>query len=143
MASKRIFVGLFLPASAARELHTTVRGLLTGAGFRFVPPDEIHLTLRFLGDTEDAAIEEIRSALEGRLAGLCAPSLRIATTGAFPESGAARILWAGIEEDPGTEGRLAVRWRPLEVRLVESRPGQSGPARFPVIASFPLLPDSA
>jgi 2'-5' RNA ligase len=193
MASKRIFVGLFLPASAARELHTTVRGLLAGAGFRFVPPDEIHLTLRFLGDTEDAAIEELRSALEGRLAGLCAPSLRIATTGAFPESGAARILWAGIEEDPGTEGRLAalaqateaavagsatarpaeerfqphltvarpsrhgrslppedfrrlrlaVRWRPLEVRLVESRPGQSGPARFPLIASFPLLPDSA
>lgn len=177
-------MGLFLPAAAARELHTTVRGLLRGAGFRFVPPEEIHLTLHFLGETPEAEIEGLRAGLERSLADLAAPRLRLLRTGAFPETGSAHVLWAGVDEDPGTEGRLAalasasgaaegdepfrphltvarpsrygrclppedfrglrlaIRWLPLEARLVESRPGEEGASRFPVIASFPLRQDS-
>jgi len=188
----RLFVGLFVPAAAARELHTTVRGILAGAGFRFVPPEEIHLTLRFVGETEESKVEGLRASLERSLSGLPAPRLRLARTGSFPETGSARVLWVGLDEDPGTEGRLsalalaseaavvesgcgapsadpfhphltvarpsrygrclppedfrrlslAVRWLPAEVRLVESRPGQAGDGRFPVIASFPLRQDS-
>jgi 2'-5' RNA ligase len=191
--TRRLFVGLFVDATAARELHTTVRGILAGAGFRFVPPEEIHLTLRFLPETQAARVDDLRAALEGALAGLPAPRLRIAHTGTFPESGSAQVLWAGVEEDPGTEGRLealasaadaaavasigapapaepfrphitvarpsrygrclppedfrslrlGVRWLPTEARLVESRPGSSGEARFPLIAGIGLLPDPA
>jgi 2'-5' RNA ligase len=182
--SRRLFVGLFLPAEAARELHTTVRGLLRGAGFRFVPPEEIHLTLRFLGETPEAEIEGLRTGFERSLADLAAPRLRLAHTGSFPGAGSARVLWVGVDEDPGTEGRLAalasavgasdgddpfrphltvarpsrygrglppedfrglrlaIRWLPVEARLVESRPGEEGASRFPVIASFPLRQDS-
>ena len=184
-SSRRLFVGLFVPAAAARELHATVRGLLRGAGFRFVPPEEIHLTLRFVGETPEGGIEALREGLGRSLAGLAAPRLRLARTGSFPETGSARVLWVGVDEDPGTEGRLAalasavaagpaeepfqphltvarparygrclppedfrrlrlaIRWHPTEVRLVESRPGESGDDRFPVLASFPLLQDSA
>lgn len=186
-------MGLFVPAAAARELHTTVRGILAGAGFRFVLPEEIHLTLRFIGDTPASKIEGLRASLERSLACRAAPKLRLARTGAFPEAGSARVLWVGVDEDPGTEGRLsalalaaaaavvesgcagtgedpfrphltvarpsrygrclppedfrrlrlAVRWLPVEARLVESRPGEVGESRFPAIATFPLLPDSA
>ena len=191
--NRRLFVGLFLPAAAAKELHGTVRGLLAGAGFRFVPPEEIHLTLRFLGETPAAKVDGLREHLERALTELPAPRLRLGRTGSFPETGSARVLWAGVDEDPGTEGRLealaraadaaaigsgcapadedpfrphitvarparygrglppedfrrlrlAVRWLPAEARLVESRPGESGESRFPAIATFPLLPDSA
>ena len=186
-------MGLFVPAAAARELHTAVRGILRGAGFRFVPPEEIHLTLRFIGETSESEIEALRASLEHRLSGSRAPRLRLARTGAFPEAGSARVLWVGIDEDPGTEGRLAalasaadaavvertglaatgdpfrphltvarpsrygrclppedfrrlrlaIRWLPVEVQLVESRPGEVGESRFPVIARVPLLQDSA
>lgn len=189
LPSRKLFVGLFVPAAAARELHTAVRGILAGAGFRFVLPEEIHLTLRFIGPTPDSKIEGVRASLGRSLAGLAAPKLRLARTGSFPETGSARVLWVGVEEDPGTEGRLlalaraadaavlesavgvpagdpfhphvtvarparhrgclppedfrqirlAVRWHPTEVRLVESRPGEVGDSRFPPIGSFPLL----
>jgi 2'-5' RNA ligase len=182
-ASRRLFVGLFVPEAAASELHATVRGLLRGAGFRFVPPEEIHLTLRFLGQTPEAEIGALREGLARSLAGMPAPRLRLARTGSFPETGSARVLWVGLDEDPGTEGRLAalataaagpgadpfqphltvarparqgrclppedfrrlrlaIRWLPREVRLVESRPGESGEARFPVLERFQLT-DSA
>jgi RNA 2',3'-cyclic 3'-phosphodiesterase len=191
MSEKRLFVGLFVPVEAARAIHGAVRGLLLGAGFRFVPPEEIHVTLRFLGGIEESRVQGIRVGLERTLEGLAAPRLRIRHTGSFPKTGAARVLWAGVEEDPGTEGRLAaladaaetaaveaglppsyetafhahatvarpsrrgaslppedfrrlrldIRWLPSEVLLVESRPGEVGQARFPTIASFPLLLD--
>jgi 2'-5' RNA ligase len=188
-AVRKLFVGIFVPAAAARELHTTIRGILAGAGFRFVEPEEIHLTLRFIGMTPEEKIEGLRTSLRRSLAGLAAPKLKLSRTGSFPETGSARVLWAGVEEDPGTEGRLhalaraadaavlesfvgapavdafqphvtvarpgrhrwclppedfrrlrlAVRWHPTEVRLVESRPGETGDARFPAIETFPLV----
>jgi 2'-5' RNA ligase len=181
---RKLFVGLFAPAAAAREIHSAVRGILAGAGFRFVPPEEVHLTLRFIGMTPEERIEDLRASLRRSLAGLQAPDLVISRTGSFPEKGSARVLWVGVDEAPGTQGRLlalaraadaavggaaedpfsphlsvarpgrdrgclppedfrklrlAVRWRPTEVRLVESRPGEAGDARFPLIESFPLL----
>jgi len=189
LPSRKLFVGLFVPAAAAREIHTTVRGVLAGAGFRLVVPEELHLTLRFIGPTPESRIEDLRASLGRSLAGLAGPRLRLARTGTFPETGAARVLWVGVEEDPGAEGRLAaiaraadaavaqasaggpagdpfhphitvarparhrgslppeeflrlrfaVRWQPREVRLVESRPGEAGDSRFPVIGSFPIL----
>lgn len=189
LPARKLFVGLFVPAMAARELHTMVRGILAGAGFRFVEPEEIHLTLRFIGMTPEERIESLRTSLRRSLAGLAAPKLRLSRTGSFPETGSARVLWAGVEEDPGTEGRLsalaraadaavvesavgasagdpfqphvtvarpgrnrgclppedfrrlrlAVRWHPSEVRLVESRPGEAGDSRFPAIETFSLL----
>src|SRR5262245_2971970 len=96
---RKLFVGLFVPAAAAPELHTTVRGILAGAGFRFVVPEEIHLTLRFIGMTPQEKIEGLRASLRSSLAGLAAPKLQLSRTGSFPETGTARVLWAGVEED--------------------------------------------
>lgn len=130
---RKLFVGLFLPAAAARELHAAVRGVLVGDGFRFVQPEEIHLTLRFVGMTPEERIEGLRADLRRSLASLRAPRLTLSRTGTFPESGAARVLWAGVDEDPGTEGTLLALARaagyaadePFQPHLTVARPARS------------------
>jgi 2'-5' RNA ligase len=191
--SPRLFVGVFLPYPAALEVHRAVRGRLEAGDVRLVPPEEFHLTLHFLGATDEVRIPVLSDALTRRVSALPAPRLRLSSTGAFPDAAAARILWVGVREEPGAEGRLSalagaaraaavdagasaageepwsahltvarsarrgrmqlpdgfrelrldVPWRPEEVRLVESCPGETGAARFPLLAAFRLLPECA
>jgi 2'-5' RNA ligase len=165
----RLFVGAFPPEDVAVALARAVEGPLAAARVRLVPPEEIHLTLRFLGATEESAVEGLREDLGRTLADRHAADLRIRGTGAFPDLVRARVLWAGVEGHvpellPGeletphltvarASGRVRVPeaflrvelllpWILDEVRLVESRPGASGPERFRAIAAFPLSRES-
>jgi 2'-5' RNA ligase len=167
----RLFVGAFPPEDVAAELHRAVRETLADARVRLVPPEEIHLTLRFLGATEEAAVAEIRRELERSLARRPAARLRIRGAGAFPAPERAKVLWVGLEgpyerlalEEAWTphltvaraagdarvrvppaflEIELALAWVLDEVRLVDSRPGARGPERFQTIAAFPLSRES-
>jgi RNA 2',3'-cyclic 3'-phosphodiesterase len=73
----RIFTGLELPASVTEAL-ASLRGGLPGA--RWIDPENYHLTLRFIGDVDDALAHEVasllgkvrRPALELRFDGLSA-----------------------------------------------------------------------
>jgi 2'-5' RNA ligase len=72
--------------------------MLKGAGIRmrWVRPENVHLTLRFLGDISIDAIECIRSVL-GELAEEIQPfSLRIKGAGVFPGLSRPRVLWLGL-----------------------------------------------
>src|SRR6202050_3853811 len=71
----RLFTGLAIPADVAQSL-SMMRGGLPGA--RWIDPENYHLTLRFIGDIDDALAREIavmlgrvqRGAFELRLDGL-------------------------------------------------------------------------
>jgi RNA 2',3'-cyclic 3'-phosphodiesterase len=95
----RLFVGLELP----RELRQRVASL-SGAGIpgaRWVPPENYHVTLRFIGETPRYLAEEIDHAL----AGLKAPSfpLTLAGIGTFTKGGRTQSLWIGVERDEPLE----------------------------------------
>jgi RNA 2',3'-cyclic 3'-phosphodiesterase len=91
----RLFVALDLPASLRQQL-----ALLTGGlpGARWVPAENHHLTLRFIGETPGWQAEEIHHALEG----LRAPGfmLSLAGLGLFEKGGRGIALWAGVERTP-------------------------------------------
>jgi len=92
----RCFVGLRLGPVAQGAL---VRGLerlgRRESGVRWVRPDQLHVTLSFLGQVDAASVAEIAAALAH--AGAGAPlRLGLDGVGHFPPRGAPRVLWAGL-----------------------------------------------
>jgi 2'-5' RNA ligase len=97
--SVRAFVALELGAelrTALAELISSLRPRVPGA--RWIRPEGIHLTLRFLGDTPPDRIETLRSSLAAA-ARECPPlELRAERLDTFPGRGKPpRVLWVGTE----------------------------------------------
>lgn len=88
---------------------------------RFVPAENVHLTVRFLGETTPEVVKGLLARLSENLDRSSAFELRVRGVGAFPSEKRARVLWAGIPEAP--EPLLAL------ARLVEARVVGAGFAR--------------
>lgn len=65
---------------------------------KWVRADQVHLTLKFLGEVRDRLLPEIGEALD-RLAVGCPPfEIAVESLGAFPPAGSVRVIWAGIRD---------------------------------------------
>ena len=94
--SHRLFVGIDLPETLRADLHALQNGL---RGARWVAPENLHLTLRFIGEVDGAQADDIDQAL---LAVRAAPlDVELRDAGAFGSGNRARILWAGVVQTPG------------------------------------------
>ena len=88
----RLFIAVDIPDDI-RILICNMGGTIPGA--RAVPTDQLHLTLKFLGDTDPGLLPDIRESL-ATIA--CAPfTMCLKGVGHFPPRGTPRVLWAGIE----------------------------------------------
>lgn len=67
------------------------------AAVRWARNDQLHVTVKFLGDVEDAALDALRRALAPALAGTAALAADVLGLGAFPDPRRPRVLWAGVE----------------------------------------------
>ncbi len=84
----RLFVALALPNPVRAELTALCAGL---PGARWVPPENLHLTLRFIGELDRSDIAEIDDALSHIAA---APlDVALGTLGFFGKGRAIRALW--------------------------------------------------
>jgi 2'-5' RNA ligase len=64
---------------------------------KWVRPENLHLTLKFLGEVEEANIPELLEKLR-EVTATCPPLMMKAHgTGAFPSSKRPRVIWAGLE----------------------------------------------
>jgi RNA 2',3'-cyclic 3'-phosphodiesterase len=96
----RLFVALDLPWWLRERLS-----MLTGAGIpgaRWVPPENFHLTLRFIGETPAHRAEDIDlalAALRGRGFTLTFAGLGVFTKSS-PKGGRSTTLWVGVERNP-------------------------------------------
>lgn len=106
----RLFVAIDLPPA--------IRDRLAGLGFgipgaRWVDPEQIHLTLRFIGEVDGRSAREIR---EGLTAVRTKPfPLQLKGVGHFPPRKKPRVLWVGVER---CDGLLRLRRR-VETSLVQ------------------------
>lgn len=107
----RCFLGLALPEEARRTLDAAfapLRARFTGRGCRWVPPENLHLTLRFLGECDRGRLDRVTSAAAAVVQEMAAPTLHLAEAGVFPPRGRRPlVLWAGIGGDLDALGRLA------------------------------------
>ena len=99
----RLFVALDLPAGAKAALAATMGQLqsVIPAGVRWVNPAGIHLTLKFMGDTEAGLVTPLRAALwEAAAAGDAMPfPLHLDGLGVFPNGREPRGIYAGVDGD--------------------------------------------
>jgi RNA 2',3'-cyclic 3'-phosphodiesterase len=90
----RVFSAIELPALAAAQL-ALIRSEVSAA--RWVAAENMHITLRFFGDVDDALADEIAA----RLAEVEAPPLTIAVAGTATFGGASEtVLYAAVAETP-------------------------------------------
>ena len=72
--------------------------------------DNLHLTLKFLGDVKESDLDELFSALDDALSGFAPFVIEVGGIGVFPHWRAPRIVWAGCGDgaNEATQLRLAV-----------------------------------
>ena len=100
MAPVRIFIALELPGVVGRTLGDTI-GILRVLGnqVRWVRPEGVHLTLKFLGDVDEARAPEVVACVQ-QASGKVAPfTVRTSGLGGFPDRERARVVWVGIAGD--------------------------------------------
>jgi 2'-5' RNA ligase len=91
----RLFVALALPARVLEDLARLCSGL---PGGRWVRPENMHVTLRFIGEVDGAGADDVHMALK-RIRGPAFP-LALTGLGSFQSGKRLRQLWAGVADQP-------------------------------------------
>lgn len=99
-----MFIALNLPDAMRRKLWEAAAPVRTlGLPVRWVRPEGIHLTLKFLGEVADSTEPDLRSALGRATRGTRPLPLTVEGFGAFPSVERPRVIWAGLDAAPGIE----------------------------------------
>ncbi len=101
----RLFVTLEIPSAVRDSLAALMKELRALEPLspekkaRWVPPERLHVTLKFIGEAAPGKLDAVRAAL-------CAVrsaqpvELRFRVLGFFPNENRARVFWAGIDASP-------------------------------------------
>lgn len=93
----RAFIALEV-APAVKQAAGQVIGALkpTGADVKWVRPENLHLTLKFLGEVDLGLVPGIVAALKGACQGRPPLGLRLEGVGAFPKPSRPNVIWLGL-----------------------------------------------
>jgi 2'-5' RNA ligase len=100
MSNMRCFVAIKV-GEAVRDLLGRVQEALrrADAHVKWVERENLHLTLKFLGDLDETRVESLEGLLSAEAARWKTMALEYAGIGTFPERGAPRVVWAGATGD--------------------------------------------
>jgi len=96
----RTFIAIEIPSeikSALAALQNELRR--AGAEVSWTKPENIHLTLKFLGEVDERRIGEVEKVCVDSAAEFPSFALSLGATGVFPNSRQPRVLWAGLSGD--------------------------------------------
>jgi len=103
----RTFIAIELPQEVREYLESRQTDLANAGGdVKWVRPDDIHLTLVFLGNVPVEEIAAVAAAVRGAAASMGPIRLQAGGAGCFPPHGRPRVVWIGIEEPTGALARL-------------------------------------
>jgi len=104
METIRAFIAAPLPEPILRQLATIQRRLanqVARGSVRWMRPEGIHLTLKFLGDTPTDKLAAIQETLAGVALSTPVCSLTVGGLGCFPDPRRPRVVWVGLQEPTG------------------------------------------
>jgi RNA 2',3'-cyclic 3'-phosphodiesterase len=114
----RLFLAVFPSSEAQLAAHALIESLRQpGDGVSWVKRENLHYTLRFLGEVGDDGARRATEGAQEAAAGAQAFTAALGGLGAFPSSRRARVLWLGMSQGAGALEALA---RELE-RALERR----------------------
>jgi len=97
----RLFVAVRFPSAVRAQILEATRELRdTLDGVRWVPEEQLHLTLRFIGDLEPDHVHRVADALRRGVGDRAPFPLELRGAGRFPSRGQPRVLWLGVTSSP-------------------------------------------
>jgi 2'-5' RNA ligase len=116
---RRLFVALSPDPATRERLAAAAAALRVALGpaagdLRFVAPQALHLTLRFLGDVDEGRLAAVTGAVRAAAALVPPLLLEVRGAGAFPDARRPRAVWLAVQGDLASLGRLAAG---LDARL--------------------------
>ena len=110
-AEVRAFIAIHISMVASRALADVIERLRTAIprGVRWVDPEGVHLTLKFLGNIDPGLTDQVLVGVQR--SGQCSTpfQLHLAGLGMFPNDRRPRVLWAGVSGDLDALGELNER----------------------------------
>ncbi len=105
----RAFIAVELPDSLKAELAELESCLKAGAsgGVKWVVAEDIHITLKFLGDISPESTPDILAAIEAAADGIAPFRLGVGGLGVFPNLTSPQVVWVGVRGD--TESLVALQ----------------------------------
>ena len=147
----RTFIALDLSPEIKTNLAVLARQLKSKGGFpvKWTAVENIHITLKFLGDVEEKMLPVLQSRLSATVQNFQPFVIRIGELGAFPKIDQPRTIWAGCEMDQeGYNVQKAVEKtttdlgfpkadRPFSPHLTIGRViNSAGPRDYPMLAQI-------
>lgn len=101
---KRLFAAIKIhPSAKYKSLQEEISNSLRHERIKWVEPENMHLTLKFFGETDEKLIPEITKALETASAFSNPFQLSIANTGIFGSHYDPKVIWFGIDKNTEME----------------------------------------
>jgi 2'-5' RNA ligase len=103
MSVIRAFIAIDLTPEIRKRLaqvEAQLRERLGAAPVRWVPAENIHLTLKFLGDVSVASLTMLQTTLKAEVGGYRPFEISVGGLGAFPSARRPRVIWVGVEAPP-------------------------------------------
>ena len=102
MSLLRVFIAIEIPLKIKKAIAAEIANLHNGAGraVRWVANENIHLTLKFLGEISPASVELLSQALQAECEQSTPFDITVSGLGCFPNSHRPRIIWIGLNIPP-------------------------------------------
>ncbi len=104
----RLFIALELSEQQKNEVNRLQEKIKTYMeGVRWVKPEGLHLTLKFLGETDENCLDQIKKAMDENTALLKQFEVAYGQGGVFPSPRKARVIWIGLKKGSEEVSELA------------------------------------
>jgi RNA 2',3'-cyclic 3'-phosphodiesterase len=97
----RAFIAIELPDNIKKELIKVISILRADSSVpvKWVEPENVHITLKFLGDIDTERVDAIINAVKQATAGIPPFKLEVRGLGVFPNPKKTQVAWAGLSGD--------------------------------------------